>query len=133
MTFRTRVSVWLIVIIVAAFAVPPLIAFHDIAWIEMAIDAGVCLVLVLALFGIRYRIDGNTLYVGNFFSRGSAYDLTKLVSITSTRTVLSAPASSISRIELDFGCGDALVISPAAQNVFIDEILRINPNVTVSL
>lgn len=95
---------------------------------------GLAWTLVYAiLFGMRYTIDGNILYVGSVFYRGLAYDLGKLDSITVSRTLISSPAASLSRIKLDFGCGRPLIISPASQDVFIEEVLRINPNVKVNI
>lgn len=98
----------------------------------LSLGPAVLLVVVL-MASLRYVIDGNTLYVRTIpFTRGTAYDLKKLQSISATRTILSSPALSLKRIKLDFGVGMPLVISPAAQDVFIDEIRRINPNVKVN-
>lgn len=133
MTFRSRVSILLVFIIIAAL-MPGLIApLMDGEIAPMLITLGVEIIVLSLLFCIRYRIEDDKLYVGEVFRKGTAYDLKKLVSITPTRSILSAPAASLRRIKLYFGCGNALVISPAAQDVFIDEILRINPNVKINL
>ena len=133
MVFRSRISVGLVV---------PMLGIIGSAFV-MSLPAGVIhalLVIVPALFiivipmvSMRYVIDGDTLFVRTIpFTRGTAYDLKKLQSISPTRTILSSPAWSLRRIKLDFGVGMPLVISPAAQDVFIDEIRRINPNVKVN-
>lgn len=133
MTFRSRVSILLVVVIIAAMMpglIAPLMDGEVMAVVAILV---VELVVLSLLFVIRYRIEGDKLYVGEVFRKGTAYDLKKLVSISPTRSMLSAPAASLRRIKLDFGCGKALVISPAAQDVFIDEILRINPNVKINM
>lgn len=133
MIFRSRVSILLLIIILAAMSpgiIGPLMDGEIVAALAVS---GVGLIIMSILFCIRYRIEDGKLYVGEVFRKGEAYDLKKLVSITPTRTMLSAPAASLRRIKLDFGCGKALVISPAAQEMFIDEILRINPNVKINL
>lgn len=133
MKFRTRVSILLIILICipAVFSTVMAVSLRDYS----ALFSTIYLVFVIPLlFGISYVIDGDKLYVRSFpLTKGTAYDLHKLVSITPTRTWLSAPASSLKRIKLDFGCGDPLVISPAAQDIFFEEILRVNPKVKIEL
>lgn len=133
MKFRTRVSVLLVIGVCIPAIVTTCVALSqgDLP----ALTANIYLLFVLPLlFCISYVIDGDILYVRSFpFTKGTPYDLKKLVSISPTRTILSSPASSLKRIKLDFGCGDALVISPAAQELFIEEIKKINPNVLVNI
>lgn len=81
--------------------------------------------------GISYTIEEDRLTVCNLFFIRQTYDLKKLISITPTRNPISSPAASLRRISLNFGCGSPLIISPASQAMFIEEILRINPNVQV--
>lgn len=133
MKFRSRVSVLLVVIIFAAMSpgiIPPLLDGEIV--IALA-SAGVGCIFLPVLFTIRYTIEDDKLYVGSVIRKGDVYDINKLISIKPTRSILSAPASSLRRIKLDFGVGKALVISPAAQDIFIEEILRINPKVKVEL
>lgn len=134
MKFRSRISVVLIVFLLAVLASPIYIAIitHEIKGLLIILFA--CLVTISTLFGITYTIEGKKLYVGMFFFfKGEEYDLTKLESISPTRTLLSSPAASLKRIKLDFGVGRPLVISPAAQDLFIEEILKVNPKVKVNL
>lgn len=134
MKFRSRVSILLVLIIFCAVMVPTIIpAYKDGEIIPMLLSLVVTIFVLSTLFIIRYTIEDGKLYVGSVFTRGTAYDISKLISITPTRSLLSAPASSLKRIKLDFGCGKALIISPAGQDIFIDEILRINPNVKVKI
>ena len=85
------------------------------------------------IFGIHYTIDEDKLIVSDLFFVKETYELKKLKSITNTYNPVSSPAASLRRIKLDFGCGHPLIISPANQDIFIDEILRINPNVQVEV
>lgn len=133
MKFRSRVSVLLIVFIMLALAFPIYMSVkeHDIHGIIAVI--GAFGIILLTLFGIHYTIEDGKLYVSAFpFFKGKPYDLTKLDSISPTRSLLSSPAASLNRIKLDFGVGIPLIISPAAQDLFIEEVLRINPKVKVN-
>ena len=71
--------------------------------------------------------------VSDLFFIKETYELKKLKSITRTYNPVSSPAASLKRIKLDFGCGHPLIISPANQDIFIDEVLHINPNVQVEV
>lgn len=134
MVFKSRISVFLVVLLAVIFALPFATMPEDGVLVTLAAIAPVVVLIVVLFASLRYVIDGNVLYVRSFpFTRGTAYDLTKLKSISNTRTLLSSPALSLKRIKLDFGVGMPLVISPRAQEVFIDEILRVNPNVEVNL
>lgn len=133
MTFRSRVSILLVFIILAALSPGIITSLRDGEIVAALAISGVGLLVLPILFCIRYRIEDDKLYVGEVFRKGTAYDLKKLESIMPTRSMLSAPAASLRRIKLDFGCGQALIISPANQDLFIDEVLRINPNVKVNI
>lgn len=134
MVFRSRVSVGLVIFLVAIFGFAFFTTLSAGAVPALATLVPVVLLIVVLFASLRYIIDGNILYVRSIpFTRGTAYDLTKLKSISPSRTLLSSPALSLRRIKLDFGVGMPLIISPAAQDLFIDEIRRINPNVEVNL
>lgn len=132
MKFRSRVSVILfgITLCVMAFACYRVILEGQV--FPTILMATFTIITILIFWGIRYTIEDDKLYVGFLFIRGTCYDIKKLVSISPTRTLISSPAASLIRLKLDFGCGQPLIISPAAQDVFIEEILRINPNVTIN-
>lgn len=133
MVFRSRISVGLAVFMTAIIGVC-FVTTLPAGILPAILTLGpVVLLIAVLMTSLRYVIDGNTLYVRTIpFTRGTAYDLQKLQSISPTRTLLSSPAWSMRRIKLDFGVGMPLVISPAAQDLFIDEIRRINPNVKIN-
>lgn len=134
MVFRSRVSVGLVIFLVAIFGFAFFTTLSAGAVPALVTLVPVVMLIVVLFASLRYIIDGNILYVRSIpFTRGTAYDLTKLKSISPSRTLLSSPALSLRRIKLDFGVGMPLIISPAAQDLFIDEIRRINPNVEVNL
>lgn len=132
MKFRSRVSVILfaLALCVMLFACYKVIMEDNV--LASVVVVLTTLAVVVTFFGIRYTIEDDKLYVGFLFYRGNSYDIKKLESISTTYNPISAPAASLKRLKLDFGCGNSLIISPAAQDVFIDEILRINPNVQIN-
>lgn len=134
MVFKSRISITLIVFITG------IIGFVGYKYIIGGQYMGLVLLAALYTFtmaimlGIKYVIDGTTLYVKEFiFFKGTAYDLTKLKSVNASRSIMSAPAASMKRIKLDFGVGEPLIISPREMDVFFDEIRKINPKVEINV
>lgn len=102
--------------------------------LEEFVPLMLAMILVFAsLLSIRYTIteDGKLLVRALLLKQ--EYDLRKLESITPTRSLRNSPAASLRRLRLDFGVGKPLIISPAAQDYFIEEVLRLNPKVKVNL
>ena len=131
--FRSRVSITLVIIFLLVDAISIFTVVINSDYLH-GIIAFVVLNLIFgcALFCIKYTIDDKTLNVKTFpYDKGKSYDLTKLKSVRPTRSILSAPAASLKRIELDFGCGDSLIISPASQDYFIELVRKANPDVSV--
>ncbi|MGP4073541.1 PH domain-containing protein [Piscibacillus sp. B03] len=79
-----------------------------------------------------YRIENETLYVqyGPFKRK---IDITKISKLKKTRSVWSAPALSLDRVEIlydrDFKIA---LISPRNQDQFIEALLEQNPNIQVN-
>lgn len=106
--------------------------------IWLAIFFLLMLVFVLVtLLSIYYRIDGDKLAVYAFFLP-TVYPIAKIKEIKPTKSVLSAPATSLThRLAITFTdrkilkSSIPLIISPVRQDEFIRQLLSINPNIKV--
>ena len=126
-------ATWLILGLVAACCVVPCF-FDDGVWPTIICLAMLAFVLVTFL-GIYYRIDGDKLVVYSFFVP-TAYPIDKIKEIKPTKSVLSAPATSLShRLAITFTdrkilkSSLPLIISPVCQEEFIGQLLSINPEI----
>ncbi len=105
-------------------------------WFLPMIICVVMLVFVLlTLLGCYYRIDGENLVVYSFFIP-SVYPINNIKSIKPTKSILSAPATSLThRIAITFSdrkvlkSSMQLIISPARQDEFIAQLCAINPGI----
>ncbi len=94
------------------------------------------LAFVLVTFlSIYNRIDEDKLVVYSFFIP-TAYPIEKIKEIKSIKSVLSSPATSLThRLAITFTnrkilkSSIPLIISPARQEVFIRQLLSINPEI----
>lgn len=57
-------------------------------------------------------------------------NIDKIVSLKNTRTLLSAPAASIDRLEVKYGRCQSVVISPKDKQEFIAHLRRLNPEIS---
>ena len=131
-TYRTRISVGLVAFIIVVLLVcclPGILG--DGGWRLLISVCVTCVPVFYLLYAIKYTIDGTTLRVTVLGMFNDEYDLTLLESVVPTRTILSAPASSLKRIRLDFTDGQTAVISPRNQEDFLAELRKINPKVKI--
>ena len=124
-------STWLMLGLVAACCLVPCFIDHSL-WLVTLCLAMLAFVL-LTFQGIYYRIDGDKLIVYSFFIP-TAYPIDKIKEIKPTKSVLSAPATSLShRLAITFTdrqilkSSIPLIISPVRQEEFIQHLLSINP------
>lgn len=133
MLFRSRVSIFLLLLILSVTGIPCIFALMEHQWQPVIAVGGVSLIVLVLLFDTRYIIADKYLYVRySIIPAMSPFDLTNLMLINKTHSILSAPACSLDRILLSFSDGSMVIISPRHQKEFIEEILKINPNVQVN-
>lgn len=126
-------STWLMLGLVAACCLVPCFIDHSL-WLVTLCLAMLAFVL-LTFQGIYYRIDGDKLIVYSFFIP-TAYPIDKIKEIKPTKSVLSAPATSLShRLAITFTdrqilkSSIPLIISPVRQEEFIQHLLSVNPEI----
>lgn len=131
-------STWLILIVVEV-SVGWIFFVDDAFWTALIIFVATNLFVVLTLLGIYYKIAGNELWVYGFF-RPSKFPIDKISEVKSTKSVLSAPATSLThRLAIKFSdrkvlkSAMPLIISPERQQEFIAQLLSINPNIRVKI
>lgn len=130
---RWDCSTWLIIALVVACCIWPI--FLDDGLLPLIISGIMLVFMIVLLKSIYYKIDGNNLVIYQFFIP-SAYPIDKIESVLPTKSVLSSPATSIThRIAIKFTDRTVLnsimpmIISPARQQEFIDQLVSINPNI----
>lgn len=133
---RWDASTWLLLLFVVLVCIWPVLLDGD--WVGPVIVAAGMLALFIGLFyGTYYRIDGNKLVVYQFFSP-TELPIDKISEIKPTKTILAAPATSLThRIAIKFSdrkvlkSSAPLVISPVRQDEFIARLTSINPEIRV--
>ncbi|MGV9004644.1 PH domain-containing protein [Flavobacterium sp.] len=126
--YRSKVDWWLMAIIFVPFAAIFVKGIID-RKIEMIITAvGMIGLILLLLWKIKYKIESTTLTV--WFTK---IEIKSIKKIYKTRNPLSSPALSIDRIAIVYNKYDEILISPKDQVQFIEDLLKINPEIEVML
>lgn len=119
-----------IVLIIGTVLVLPII--KEPSWIGFAIFLPVILFVVHMFMTTNYTIDSDELTIKCGFLFNKTIDIKTIKKITETNNALSSPATSLDRLEINYGKFDSVIISPKDKSEFINDILRLNPNVEVN-
>ena len=58
-------------------------------------------------------------------------EISKIKKIEKTNSILSSPALSLDRIAIKFNKFDEVYISPKEKQAFVDDLLKVNPDILV--
>lgn len=134
--FRTEVSWKVAAPILGIFSLLFFLIYMDGGNVEelIALFGAILAVTMYLVYGIRYDIsDGQTLKVKAGIFYNINVPIEQIHTIEKTNSILSAPASSLDRIEVKYNKYDSVVISPKNRADFIQELLKINPSITIKL
>lgn len=131
-TYKSKIDIWLVVLFYVMMLLPTILTLIDMfSWTMMALE-GLLLVLVsILLFNTKYIIDGELLYIKCGFLPKEKCSISQMVKIKNTRSIISAPAISLDRIEIKLNNRQRLIISPLDKKRFINHLCLINPNIIV--
>lgn len=97
----------------------------------------VLLAIVLLVFFIskttRYIINENQLIVKSFWIVNEKIDISKIRKIEKSNSILSSPALSLDRIVVRFNKYDEIYLSPKGKQLFIEDLLSVNPDIEVKV
>ena len=137
--FKSKVGYGIVIpVLILIIAVTFLPIMNGASGNATIIVIGVML-LVIALtisifFGTTYKInDKKELLIKCGFLYNSTIDISKIKSIERTRNPISSPAPSLDRIELKYGKWDSVIISPEDKVGFVNELVKINPDIKHNL
>ena len=102
------------------------------------ISAIVVLIFVLAFIlylfvSIKYTISNQNLNIKGGFLVNENIDISKIKKIEKTFNILASPAASLDRIEIKYGDGNSILISPKNKTEFINDVKKINPNIEIKI
>ncbi len=136
-TFRSRISILLVLFILAAFTPAVLsVCRYGTGHPAVYIIGGVILFTVLLLTGIRYTISDGKIFVHIWSIPNGSVNITDIRSVRRSYNPLSSPAASLKRLRINIRIKgakyDYMLISPVREREFIDELRAIDPDIAVN-
>ncbi len=100
-------------------------------WLGLIIHLAV-IIFILHLFSKTYYVlDGNQLRIKAGLLINLLINIDEIRQISETRNPISSPALSLDRLEILYKKYSRVYISPREKNEFIQDVLILNPNITV--
>ncbi len=130
-TFSTALSPIIAAPIVIIFTmVIPTFIVNKI-WSGLAVNCAVFLFVLHMYLTTRYTINQGHLHIVSGFLYKKEIPLYSIISITPSRNPISSPTFSLDRLEIRYGTGDYVLISPKQKEDFLREIQLNNRNITI--
>ena len=126
--FKSKVDWWLILLFLGIFGFPIVQGIWTEDYLLVIIFSLVLIVLYFLSKTIRYIIKDEKLIIWR-----TKIDIKTIKKIYSTNNPLSSPALSLDRIAVVYNKFDEVLISPKEREAFVQELLKINPNIEVKL
>ena len=128
--YQSGISYGLLAAIIVIIIAP--IIFLPFNMLGMIINLLV-LVFILHLFWTTYYIiDGKDLIIKSGFVVDKKLAINLIRKISETSSIMSAPAASFDRLEINYGKYSSIIISPKDKSNFIKDILKINPAIDIN-
>lgn len=124
--FKSKIDWWLVVLILVIFGYPIIDGILSKEYVLSLVFGLILLVFYFLSKTIRYKIDSENLIIWN-----TKINIHSIRKIYRTNNPLSSPALSLDRIAIVYNTYDEVLISPREREEFIQELLKINPNIEV--
>ena len=79
----------------------------------------------------QYIINYNALIVKSFWIINCKIEISKITTIEKSKSIISSPALSLDRLRIRYNKYDEVLISPKERIEFIDDLIKINPNIEI--
>lgn len=130
--YKSKIDWWLgLVLVYPMFR--SIVSMIEGEWIGYL---GIVLCFLFIVFiskSTRYIITENQLIVKCMFIVNDKIDISKIRKIEKTTSFLSSPALSLDRIAIKFNKYDEVYISPKEKQAFVSDLLKINPEIEVTI
>jgi len=130
--YKSKIGLELVIPLVLVFGtVLALTISQEPNWIGIVILLPLILFVVHMFMTTNYTIESDKLTIKCGFLFNKTIDIKTIKKITETNNPLSSPATSLDRLEINYGKYDSVIISPKQKSEFINDIKGLNPNVEV--
>ncbi|MFM2213583.1 MAG: hypothetical protein RL427_846 [Bacteroidota bacterium] len=126
--YRSKVDWWLVILILSVFGFPIVQGIQTKEYMLSLVFFMLLSLFYILAITLKYKIEGDYLSIWR-----TKIDIKTIRKVYPTRNPLSSPALSINRIAIVYNKYDEVLISPKDRADFIEELLKVNPNIEVKL
>lgn len=126
--YRSKIDWWLMVVVFIPFLGILVKGIIDKDFKMILTSFGLIGLILLLFSTIKYKIEDDILTV--WFTK---IEIKRIKKIYKTRNPLSSPALSIDRIAIVYNKYDEVLISPKDKVQFVEDLLKVNPDIEVKL
>lgn len=128
--FKSKIDWWfgLILIYPIFMCIKSMLSGEWIGFVGIGVVVGLILIFSKTT---QYILFENQLIVKSTWIVNERIDISKITKIEKTNSILSSPALSLDRLRIRYNKYDEILISPKEKKAFMDEVLKINPNVEI--
>jgi len=123
-TYSSKVDSWLVIVLGISFGFPIVIGILDNNYYFSGIFIVISIITFFYLKKIQYTIHNEYLLICK-----TKIEIKSIRKIYRTRNIISSPALSLDRIAILYNQYDEVIISPINKEDFIEELMKINPNI----
>jgi hypothetical protein len=89
--------------------------------------------ILYGMFGTKYSLEAGQLVIRMGLWTYARIPVAAIRKVEPSRSILSAPAPSLRRLEITYNRYDSVVISPKDQQGFLEALALMNPNIHMNL
>lgn len=134
--FRSRISILLTVFTLAIYTLVSIPVIQDMSHVGIFVLGGTLFLLIFLFTGMRYIISGNKLFIKIWFIRTLSVNITDILGVRRSYNPLSSAAASLKRLHISLTKNAKypfILISPAREQQFLEELKAINPNIVFNV
>lgn len=129
--YRTKVDLWLLILLYTPMAVPLIeTLFIEFSLPKLLLPIIYYPFITVLIAKIKYVIHGDFLHIHYSFLYTEKIDISTIIHIKPTHSLLAAPAASLDRMAIASKQG-TFIVSPADKIGFIHQLSGINPNIEI--
>ena len=131
MEFKSKVDLWLAAVLWGTVVICFFPIFLEKGLIiGLTIGSSMAIFILLLWINTKYYIRDEHLVIKGVL-KDTLIPIVSITSVNSTRNPSSAPALSMDRLEINYGNFDFVLISPLEKERFMEELLKINPQIKI--
>lgn len=129
--YRSKVDLWLSILLVASIGIPSFYMLMDHIWIGLFINLLLSIFILHFFLKTYYTIEGSTLTIKSGILVNISIDIYTIYKIEESNNLLSSPALSIDRLMIHYNTTESVLISPKEKQAFITHMTSINNAIEV--